>query len=218
MSGSRGAVLHGTLVEVPFDTLSLSRGLTGFSYDLMERPDELRATALALSDGYVELIRYAAGFTRVPRVSCLCHRSSKDFMSPRHFRELALPSLERIVHRLVSANITPVLHCDGNWDSSLDDLHRLPKGKVILQLDGSTDIFRAKDVIGDHCCLFGDVPSTMLAFGGKTEFIDYCRKLIDVVGKNGGFILAAGCEIPPNARPENVKAMIDSARKFGVYC
>ena len=73
---------------------------------------------------------------------------------------------------------------------------------MILQLDGRTDIFRAKQVIGDHCCLFGDVPSTMLAFGGKEEVVDYCRKLIDVVGKDGGFILAAGCEIPPNAARE----------------
>ena len=88
---------------------------------------------------------------------------------------------------------------------------------MILQLDGRTDIFRAKDVIGDHCCLFGDVPSTMLAFGSKEEVTGYCKKLIDVVGKNGGFILAAGCEIPPNARPENVKAMIDAAAQRGSY-
>jgi uroporphyrinogen-III decarboxylase len=88
----------------------------------------------------------------------------------------------------------------------------------VLQLDGATDIFRAKEVIGDHFCLFGDVPSTMLAFGGEQEVSDYCKKLIDAVGKNGGFILAAGCEIPPNARPENVKAMIDAATRFGYYC
>lgn len=212
------AVLHGVLLEAPFDTLSMSRGLIDFSYDLMERPQQVRAAALALTEGYVRLSHSSARLTGVPRVSVLCHRTSKDFMSPRHFRELALPSLERIVDDLVSRNITPVLHCDGNWDSNLDDLRRFPKGKTILQLDGATDIFRAKEVIGDHCCLFGDVPSTMLAFGRKEEVVDYCRRLIDVVGKDGGFILAAGCEIPPNARPENVKAMIDAATQFGVYC
>jgi hypothetical protein len=211
------AVLHGVLAEVPFDTLSMSRGLLDFSYDLMERPQEVRAAALALSEGYVKLTDYAARFTGVRRVSCLCHRSSKDFMSPRHFRDLALPSLKRVVNALVLRGITPVLHFDGNWDSSLECLHELPKGKMILQLDGRTDIFRAKDVIGDHCCLFGDVPSTMLAFGSKEEVTGYCKKLIDVVGKNGGFILAAGCEIPPNARPENVKALIDAAARYGSY-
>jgi uroporphyrinogen decarboxylase len=58
----------------------------------------------------------------------------------------------------------------------------------------------------------------MLAFGGEREVSDYCKKLINVVGRNGGFILAAGCEIPPNARPENVKAMIDAATQLGYYC
>jgi hypothetical protein len=212
------AILHGVLMEAPFDTLSMARGLLGFSYDLMERPEQLRAAALALSEGYVPLSEYCARLAGVPRVSCLCHRTSKDFMSPRHFRDFAFPSLKKVVNELVLRGVTPVLHCDGNWDSNLDQLHELPKGKFVLQLDGTTNIFRAKEVIGEHCCLFGDVPSTMLAFGGEREVSDYCKKLINVVGRNGGFILAAGCEIPPNARPENVKAMIDAATQLGYYC
>jgi hypothetical protein len=32
------------------------------------------------------------------------------------------------------------------------------------------------------------------------------------------YSIAAGCEIPPNARPGNVKAMIDAATQFGYYC
>jgi len=211
------AVLHGLLLEAPFDTLSMARGLVDFSYDLMENPERIREAALALSEGYARLSDYAARLTGIRRVSCLCHRTSKDFMSPRHFREFAFPSLKKVVDELVRRGITPVLHCDGNWDRNLDQLHELPKGKVILQLDGTTDIFRAKEVIGAHCCLFGDVPSTMLAFGGREEVVDYCRKLIEVVGRNGGFVLAAGCEVPPNARAENVKAMIDAAARFGCY-
>ncbi len=173
--------------------------------------------SLALSDGYVQMNAACARFIGVPRVSCLCHRTSNDFMSPRHFRDYAFPSLKSIVHGLVSRGVTPVLHCDGNWDKNLEYLLELPKAKVVLQLDGRTDIFRAKEVLGSHCCLFGDVSPTMLAIGGKQEVTDYCKKLIDVVGADGGFILAAGCEIPANAKPENVKAMIDAVREFGYY-
>ena len=117
----------------------------------------------------------------------------------------------------VARDITPLLHCDGDWEKNLDYLHELPKARVLLQFDGRTDMFRAKEIIGDHCCIFGDVPATMLAFGGKEEVSEYCKKLIDVVGRDGGFILAAGCEIAPNARPENVKAMIDAVKEFGYY-
>jgi uroporphyrinogen-III decarboxylase len=37
------------------------------------------------------------------------------------------------------------------------------------------------------------------------------------VGKGGGFILGTGCELAPNAKPENVKAMFESVVKHGYY-
>jgi hypothetical protein len=211
------APLHSLLVEVPFDTFSMARGIMDFSFDLMNAPEPIRDASMALSDGYVQMNEACARFIGVPRVSCLCHRTSNDFMSPRHFRDYAFPSLRSIVEGLVSRGLTPVLHCDGNWDKNLEYLLELPRAKIVLQLDGRTDIFRAKEVLGDHCCIFGDVSPTMLAIGGKQEVTDYCRKLIDRVGANGGFILAAGCEIPSNAKPENVKAMIDAAKHYGYY-
>ncbi|RJP16087.1 MAG: hypothetical protein C4520_18910 [Candidatus Abyssobacteria bacterium SURF_5] len=211
------AIQHGLCAEAPFDTFSMSRGVIEFSYDLMERPEQLRDAAMALAEGYVQLTHYFTHRTGIRRTLVFCHRTSNDFMSPRHFKEYALPPLKKIVEDLIARGITPILHCDGNWDKNLDHLHEFPRAKVVLQFDGRTDILRAKEVIGGHCCIFGDVPATMLAFGGKEEVSDYCRKLIIHAGKNGGFILGAGCEIPPNANPENVKAMIESVKKYGYY-
>jgi hypothetical protein len=211
------AIQHGLCAESPLDTFSMSRGVVDFSYDLMERPDDIREAAMALSDGYVRVTDYFTRLTGVRRALVFCHRTSNDFMSPKHFREYALPPLKRIVDGLVGRGITPLLHCDGNWEKNLDYLHELPRARVVLQFDGRTDMARAKQIIGDHCCIFGDVPAVMLAFGSKEQVTEYCRKLIETAGKGGGFILAAGCEIAPNARPENVKAMIDAVKQFGYY-
>lgn len=211
------AVQHGLCMEAPFDTLSMSRGLIGFSYDLMERPDSIAETSQVLAKGYLRLADLFTKITGVRRMLVFCHRTSNDFISPKQFAQYAFPSLRMIVDGLVKQRITPFLHCDGNGDRNLDLLHELPKGKVVLQFDGRTDIFRAKAIIGNHCCIFGDVPATMLAFGGKEEVTEYCKKLIKEAGKDGGFILAAGCEVAPNARPENLKAMIDSVKQFGYY-
>jgi hypothetical protein len=211
------AIQHGLCMEAPFDTFSMSRGLVDFCYDLMDHPGPLARAALLLSDGYVQVGDYFTKATGVRRVLVFCHRTSNDFISPKHFEQYALPPLKKIVSGLVERGITPFLHLDGNWDGNLEYLHELPKASVVLQFDGRTDIFRAKETIGEHCCIFGDVPASMLAFGGKEEVSDYCKKLIDEIGRNGGFILAAGCEVAPNARPENVKAMIDAVKKFGYY-
>jgi hypothetical protein len=211
------AIQHGLCAEAPFDTFSMSRGLFDFSYDLMDDPEPLAEAAGALAEGYVIFADQVTKLTGVRRMLVFCHRTSNDFISPKHFERYAFPSLKTIVNGLIGRGITPILHCDGDWEKNLDYLHVLPKGKVVLQFDGRTDIFRAKEIIGDHCCIFGDVPATMLAFGGKEEVSEYCKKLIDVVGKDGGFILAAGCEIAPNARAENVKAMIDAVKQYGYY-
>jgi uroporphyrinogen-III decarboxylase len=211
------AIQHGLCAEAPFDTFSMSRGLVDFSYDLMDDPEPIAEAASTLSDGFVRLSDFFTKRTGVRRMLVFCHRTSNDFMSPKHFEKYAFPSLKKIVEGLVSRDITPFLHCDGNWEKNLDYLHELPKAKVVLQFDGRTDMFRAKEIIGDHCCIFGDVPAAMFAFGGKEEVTEYCKKLIEEVGKGGGFILGAGCEVPPNARPENVKAMIDAVKQFGYY-
>jgi uroporphyrinogen-III decarboxylase len=41
----------------------------------------------------------------------------------------------------------------------------MPKGKCVLQLDGSTDIYKAKEIVGDRVCIQGDVPAALLTLG-----------------------------------------------------
>jgi uroporphyrinogen-III decarboxylase len=60
------------------------------------------------------------------------------------------------------------------------------------------------------------VPASLLSLGNTEEVIAYCEKLIDVVGKDGGYILSTGCECPPDAKFENVMAMINTAREHPV--
>lgn len=211
------AVQHGLCLEAPFDTLSLSRGLTEFSCDIMDDPAAIGEAAMQLSDGFVAFADLVTRLTRVRRMLVFCHRTSNDFISPAQFRDYAFPSLQHIVKGLLARGITPFLHCDGNWNRNLEQLLELPSRKVVLQFDGRTDIFRAKEVLGRHFCFLGDVPASLLAFGSEDEVRDYCRRLIENVGRDGGFILGAGCEVAPNARPQNVRAMLHSVHLYGRY-
>ena len=73
-----------------------------------------------------------------------------------------------------------------------------------------TDIFKAKEILGDHICLAGDVPAALLVFGSPEEVYEYSRKLITELGPEG-FMLQSGCDIPANAKLENVRAMVAAA-------
>jgi uroporphyrinogen-III decarboxylase len=57
----------------------------------------------------------------------------------------------------------------------------------------------------------GDVPATMLAFKDPDTVFEYSSRLIREIGPEG-FILQSGCDIPENAKLENVQAMVAAAR------
>ena len=75
---------------------------------------------------------------------------------------------------------------------------------------------RAKEILGRTACIVGNVPLSLLNTGTVDEVREYCKNLIDVAGKDGGFILASGGVID-KAKPENVRTMIDFTREYGVY-
>ena len=56
-----------------------------------------------------------------------------------------------------------------------------------------------------------------LCVGDPVNVEGYCKNLIDVVGKGGGFILDGGIGIADEARPENVQAIADIVKTYGVY-
>ena len=66
-------------------------------------------------------------------------------------------------------------------------------------------------------CIRGNVPASLLCLGSPQDVETYCKKLIDMVGKGGGFILDGAIGTPDDARPENVRAMADFTRKHGAY-
>jgi len=208
------AILSGSQSETPFDQFSMSRSMQPFTFDLMDRPEKVKAAAKRLARPFARTHIGLTKLSGVPRLLIYVHRSSTDFISPKIFEDISLPSLKEICETLIDAGITPILHCDGNWDKNLKHLRKLPAKKCIIQFDGPTDIFRAKQEIGDMHCIFGDVNAYDLVMGSPARIEEYCHRLIEEVGKGGGFILAAGCEVPPNAKPENVKAMIEAPRKY----
>ena len=79
-----------------------------------------------------------------------------------------------------------------------------------------TDMKRAKDSVGRVACLAGNVPLDLLCTGTPDELRAYCKELIDVAGRDGGFILSSGAGMQ-GSKLENVKALIEFSKEYGVY-
>jgi hypothetical protein len=203
-------VLSGGDVTTPFELLCGSRSLAPFAMDLMQIPDTVNAAMDAivphLAGGAIKRAK-GRGY---PLVWIGGWRSAPCLLSPDMWRRFVWPYFSRLVHEVVDAGLIALLHLDSNWTRELAHFRQLPKGRCILALDGETDIFKAKAVLGDHMCIMGDVPAAMLYLESPATVAAYCERLIRELGP-GGFILQSGCDIPANARLENVQAMVAAA-------
>jgi len=118
---------------------------------------------------------------------------------------------------MADADIDVIFHCDTDWTRFLPYFKEFSRGRCVLQLDGATDIFKAKEILGDHMALHGDVPATLLTLGTPEQVTAYCKTLIEVIGEGGGFILSSGCVTPYDAKIENVRAMVRAGNELTWY-
>ncbi len=143
------------------------------------------------------------------------HRGADGFMSSNNLRFFYWPYLKKLVEDLVNAGYTPDLFFEGDYTSRLQYLRELPRGKVLGRFDRS-DMTKVKEVLGGYMCISGNVPSSILQTGSTEDVKKYCKFLIDVVGKDGGFIMAPASSLD-EVMPENLKTMIDFTKEYGKY-
>jgi hypothetical protein len=200
----------------PYDVISHSmRGMTGSMTDMYRQPDKvIQACEKILELTLARPLPKPSPQGNI-RIFMTNTRGSDDFMSGKHFERFYWPTFKKLVLGLIERGATRCIFFEGNFTSRLEYLLDFPKGKMLARLD-TTDIFKAKEILKGHICLQGNVPSTLLQVGSVQEVKDYCKKLIDTVGKGGGFILSPRSSTD-EVKPENLKAMIDFTQEYGRY-
>lgn len=191
------------------------RGTKGAMMDMFRRPEKLKRAVDQIAPFITQAAVNGALQKGNPRVFIPLHKGTDSFMSPKQFKTFYWPTLQKLILDLCDNDLTPYLLIEGVYDSRLEVIKDVPKAKCLYHFEG-TDIFKAKEVLGKTACLMGNVPNSLLATGSVGEVEDYCKRLIDVCGDSGGFILSSGAIID-EAKPDNVHAMIKTARDYGRY-
>ncbi len=208
---------YGGTFAYPFEVFSMTRGMTEFNTDLYRLRDELVDIMWKVQKDTIDSAVKSARRSGIPRIFVVGTRCTPTFLRKAMFDKFSWPFLKDGALRLIENGLTPVFHLDTNWDREMERFLELPKGKCIVETDGASNIFRAKEILKDHVCLAGDVLPALLTTGSATETAEYCKRLIDVVGKGGGYIFSNGCTMPADSRHENVKAMMDTIARYGRY-
>lgn len=80
------------------------------------------------------------------------------------------------------------------------------------------DIEALKQEIGHRVCLVGNIDlHYTLTQGTPQEVEDEVRRRIEVVGRGGGYMISSANSITSYCKLENVRAMVDAIRRYGVY-
>jgi uroporphyrinogen-III decarboxylase len=208
--------LLGGFTKAPFDTIGDTlRGTKGIMLDMYRQPDKLLQALEAITPIMINMGLGAAQQTGNPLIFMPLHKGADGFLSDEQFKEFYWPTLRKVILGLIEGGCIPFPAAEGGYNTRLEVTRDIPKGKTLWMFD-QTDMAKAKEIVGDTLCLLGNVPSAMLNLGTPQDVKDYCKKLIDTAGKDGGFIMANGAFFD-HARPENVKAMVEFTKEYGVY-
>ena len=198
----------------PFDQLGDTlRGTENILFDLIERPEKVLAAVNALLPIAIEAPVAQCKQNGRKFVWIWLHKGGDEFMSVEQYTTFYWPTLRKMIVSLVDNGLIPIVYCEGRYNTRLEVLGDVPRGKVVYDFE-YVDMFKAKEILGNVACIAGNLPNSMLISGGPGEVDAYCRRLIEGVGRDGGFMLDAGAIID-NAKPENLRAMFLAVEKYG---
>ena len=199
----------------PFDILGDTlRGTTSILADMRRRPDKLHDALKVATRIFVEYAAPAAS-AELPIVWIWVHKATREFMSDAQFREFYWPYFREGLLALIELGITPLVYWEADFESRLEAITDVPKGKLIYHLAG-TDPEQAREALAGTVCLMGSVPNIQLLAGTPDDVRATCRRLIDTLGRDGGYIMDTAVMLD-EAKPENLAAMIEFTKEYGVY-
>ena len=136
--------------------------------------------------------------------------ASPEIIPHSFFREFELPRLEKIFSAFKKQGAAAGwLHIAGAVQPIMP---YYPKaGVTIANIDYCINPAEAMAVL-PKTCLNGNIKPLSFVEDTPDSIFEASKKLLECFDQRGGFILSSGCEIPPESKFENIKAMVDAAR------
>jgi uroporphyrinogen-III decarboxylase len=222
MDVSRAALAAGipsvrsTADMAPFDTLGdLLRGTREVFMDIFRRPQKVHQALEKIAETTIARYKTIGKDINVLSVMFPLHKGDDTFMSDKQFETFYWPTLKEVIKGIVKEGLMVTLFAEGSYNNRLKQVTDVPEGWVNWLFD-RTDMKKAKEILGDKCCIMGNVPASLMCTGTAQDVKDCCRKLIEDCGKGGGYILAGGASTS-QTNAANLKAMMQAAKEYGMY-
>jgi len=208
----RGGGISGAPFDMIADTL---RGTRGAMMDIYRQPEKLhevmdKLTPLAIRGAVAGCTASGCPVTFMP-----LHKGDESFMSGKQFEEFYWPSFQKVLLGIIEEGIVPFPFAEGRYGARLEIIKDLPRASMLWTFE-DIDMAKAKKILGDSACIAGNVPTSAFHTGTPQDIKEHCRRLIEVCAPGGGYILSGAAGIN-EGNPDNLRAMMEAAKEYGVY-
>ena len=197
----------------PFSLLSLLRGTQEFMMDLLtEEPEVIHHALEWATEAHIRFARaqFQAGAHATSMGDAY---ASPNLISPEMYRAFAFPYERKVVQALEDLKKPYSVHICGDTSAIVEDMGRL--GAKILEIDWKSDMGHARRLVPEDVVLMGNInPSDPMCIGTPEDVRAKAKAIIE--GTRGrGIILSSGCALGTNTKPENMQALVESAKLYG---
>lgn len=205
--------------QAPYDILGdYFRGTIGIFEDITD--EDVYPMVKEVCDRFADMQIAQLQYLRFLDIPFKCvffplHKGMDGFMNDKQYGELYWEPLKKIILALVDMDVTPWIYTEGPYDTRLDFLTDIPKGKVLYHFE-KVDMKRAKEKLSGIACISGNLSISRMEFGTKEQIINDTKYLLDTCAPGGGYMFDFdGCL--ENAKEENLDAMFETLDKYGKY-
>lgn len=201
-------------IAAPFSAVTLILGIEATLMLMLENPKLLFAFMdflLEYNDAYAEA-QIEAGADAIWLGDCV---ATSHFISPEQYEQFAAEHAEKSTRLIQKRGEIVFYHgCEKS----------IPHLKIMSSLSFDTinigegvDIGLVKEAIGRKICIMGNLDTINVLQQQSPDEVERETRAIVERGKvDGGYIFCTGEGIPGDTRPDNVKVMVDTVKKYGM--
>ena len=200
-------------VPAPFTTGMMLSDPNKFLIATIKNPQHITSVMEKSLDAAIEFCYHIIDAGGLPML--VDPLASSSVVSPKAYRQFALPYERRLIDFLHRYDLDVILHICGDTKPIIDllpqtnadlvSVDRVHMPQVIIQLAGKMRII-------------GNYDTSKMAFSSPTVITSEIKELVRrSMHAPKGYVAATGCEIPVQTPRENVKAFINAAKEVGWY-
>jgi len=200
----------------PLGVLGMLRGAENLLKDCLLYPKQVKAACETITGVLIDFVN-AQCDTGVPAVAIDSLFASRSALPKPVWEDIEGPFTREISRAIRARGCIVGLHNCGDAPYFDAQIRSMAPGIIsFAELpDDCKTPQELKQKYGDQTTLMGYMPTPLLVHGTPRQVMEEAKRQIDILAPGGGFILAPGCEYPPNIPLTNAFALIRAAQTYG---